>query len=132
MIEKAKQLIKEYYYREFEYDVKSTLAHLFHDLRRVPLAYTTGETSEEQAIQVCADLVNRSIDTFVDGRLAKTERYTPEDFISALGNLDFDELVALDEDELKAVDDLIADATVRSKAGAGSGLGKQLDSFGKE
>lgn len=127
MLEQAKKLIKEYYYREFEYDVKSTLAHLFHDLRRVPLAYTTAETPDEQAIQVCADLVNRSIDTFVDSRLAKTERYTPEDFISALGNLEFDELVALDEDELKTVDSLIADATARSKAGTDIGRGKQFE-----
>ena len=132
MIEKAKQFIEEYHLREFEYTAKSELAHLFHDLRRVPLAYTTAETPDEQAIQVCADLVNRSIDTFVDGRLAKTERYTPEDFLAILGNLEFDELVALSEDELKTVDNLIADATARSKAGVGSGLGKHLDSFGKE
>ncbi len=115
MIEKAKTLIAEYCFREFGEDAKVD----FSDLSKIPIAYTTTE-DEKHEIQVNANLVDFRIETFVDDTCIRTEQYDSlgEMVEDVLPHLSFDELVCVDEDDLKTVDDIIADATSKSKSGA--------------
>lgn len=123
---KAKAFIAEYCVREFGEDAKAD----FSDLSKIPIAYTTTE-DEKHEIQVYVNLVDYRIETLVDDKRVQTERYSSlEEMIeNALPYLSFDELVCVDEDELKTVDDLIADATARSKAGDEVGMEKLFDGF---
>lgn len=86
---KAMNLISEYTREEFGEEADFT------DISKIGIAYTTNE-AEEYEIQVYANLVNFSIDIFIDGDLVETHKSdTLEDFIKyQLRFLEFDDLVA--------------------------------------
>lgn len=79
-----------------EYNSEADLS----DLSKVALAYTTTE-DEEHEINVYADLEAFTIEYQLDKTVYKTERYADiKDMIeNGLTGLDFDEMVALSEDE---------------------------------
>lgn len=98
-IEQALQYIKNF----TEISTESTDENQFDDLSDIPLAYTTTEDDQHE-IQVSANLVDFSINQFIDDKLVYTEKYNSLDDITekALKWLDFDDLVSVsDEAELK-------------------------------
>lgn len=97
--EQALQYIKNF----IEISTEATDENQFEDLSDIALAYTTSEDSEHE-IQVTANLVDFSINQFIDDKLVYTEQYKSlEDMTEqALKWLDFDDLVSVsDEAELK-------------------------------
>lgn len=97
--EQALQYIKNF----TEIYTEGTDENQFDDLSDIPLAYSTTEDSEHE-IQVSANLVDFSINQFIDNKLVYTEQYNSlEDMTEqALKWLDFDDLVSVsDEAELK-------------------------------
>lgn len=97
--EQALQYIKNF----TEISTEGTDENQFDDLSDIPLAYSTTEDSEHE-IQVSANLVDFSINQFIDDKLVYTEKYNSlEDMTEqALKWLDFDDLVSVsDEAELK-------------------------------
>ncbi len=97
--EQALQYIKNF----TEISTEGTDENQFDDLSDIPLAYSTTEDSEHE-IQVSANLVDFSINQFIDNKLVYTEQYNSlEDMTEqALKWLDFDDLVSVsDEAELK-------------------------------
>lgn len=98
-IEQALQYIKNF----TEISTESTDENQFDDLSDIALAYTTTEDDQHE-IQVSANLVDFSINQFIDDKLVYTEKYNSLDDITekALKWLDFDDLVSVsDEAELK-------------------------------
>ncbi len=97
--EQALQYIKNF----TEISTEGTDENQFDDLSDIPLAYSTTEDSEHE-IQVSANLVDFSINQFIDDKLVYTEKYNSLDDMTeqALKWLDFDDLVSVsDEAELK-------------------------------
>ena len=97
--EQALQYIKNF----TEISTEGTDENQFDDLSDIPLAYSTTEDSEHE-IQVSANLVDFSINQFIDDKLVYTEQYNSlEDMTEqALKWLDFNDLVSVsDEAELK-------------------------------
>lgn len=98
-VEQALQYIKNF----TEISTEGTDENQFDDLSDIPLAYSTTEDSEHE-IQVSANLVDFSINQFIDNKLVYTEQYNSlEDMTEqALKWLDFNDLVSVsDEAELK-------------------------------
>lgn len=98
-VEQALQYIKNF----TEISTEGTDENQFDDLSDIPLAYSTTEDSEHE-IQVSANLVDFSINQFIDDKLVYTEQYNSlEDMTEqALKWLDFNDLVSVsDEAELK-------------------------------
>ena len=86
-----------------EISTEGTDENQFDDLSDIALAYTTTEDDQHE-IQVTANLVDFSINQFIDDKLVYTEQYNSlEDMTEqALKWLDFDDLVSVsDEAELK-------------------------------
>ena len=97
--EQALQYIKNF----TEISTEGTDENQFDDLSDIALAFTTTEDNEHE-IQVSANLVDFSINQFIDDKLVYTEKYNSlEDMTEqALKWLDFDDLVSVsDEAELK-------------------------------
>lgn len=97
--EQALQYIKNF----TEISTEGTDENQFDDLSDIALAYTTTE-DEQHEIQVTANLVDFSINQFIDDKLVYTEQYNSlEDMTEqALKWLDFDDLVSVsNEAELK-------------------------------
>ncbi len=98
-VEQALQYIKNFNEISTEYTDESQ----YEDLSNIALAYTTTEDSKHE-IQVTANLIDFSINQFIDDKLVYTEQYNSLDDMTeqALKWLDFDELVSVsDEAELK-------------------------------
>ena len=94
-LNEAKARINEYSQREFHEDAS------FSDLSHVPLAYTTHEDTEV-GISVYADLENKKIVTMYGDKIAEEKNFRfADDMISVLGNLDFSELVELDDETVQ-------------------------------
>jgi len=88
-LNEAKARINEYSQREFREDAN------FSDLSHVPLAYTTHEDTEV-GISVYADLENKKIVTMYGDKAAEEQNFRfSDDMISALGNLEFSDLVSI-------------------------------------
>ena len=88
-LKEAKARINEYSQREFREDAN------FSELSRVPLAYTTHEDTEV-GISVYADLENKKIVTMYGDKAAEEQNFRfSDDMISALGNLEFSDLVSI-------------------------------------
>lgn len=89
------------YIREFcveEYDNEPN----FSDYSRIDLAHSTAENDETIEVQVYADLESYRIVKELNSIAVTEDMYNSiEDMLSALGNLSFDEMVAVDDDELK-------------------------------
>ena len=97
--EQALQYIKNF----TEISTEGTDENQFDDLSDIALAFTTTEDNEHE-IQVSANLVDFSINQFIDDKLVYTEKYNSlEDMTEqALKWLAFDDLVSVsDEAELK-------------------------------
>lgn len=97
--EQALQYIKNF----TEISTEGTDKNQFDDLSDIALAFTTTEDNEHE-IQVSANLVDFSINQFIDDKLVYTEQYNSlEDMTEqALKWLDFNDLVSIsDEAELK-------------------------------
>lgn len=97
--EQALQYIKNF----TEISTEGTDENQFDDLSDIALAFTTTEDNEHE-IQVSANLVDFSINQFIDDKLVYTEQYNSlEDMTEqALKWLDFNDLVSIsDEAELK-------------------------------
>ena len=126
----AKNLIRDYCRREFEDDKKVD----FSDLSKIPVAYTTTE-DEKHEIQAYINLVDFRVETFVDDKCVQIEQYDSlEEMVEdALPSLCFDDLVCVSEEDLNftgpTIDEIIKDATVRSKAGSESDIEKLIDGF---
>lgn len=94
-LHKAKARINEYSQNEFGEEAD------FSDLSHVPLAYTTHEDTEV-GISVYADLENKKIVTMYGDKAAEEQNFRfADDMVSVLGNLDFSELVALDDETVQ-------------------------------
>ena len=94
-LHEAKARINEFSQNEFGEEAD------FSDLSHVPLAYTTHEDTEV-GISVYADLENKKIVTMYGDKVAEEQNFRfADDMISVLGNLDFSELVALDDETVQ-------------------------------
>ncbi|MBP3854035.1 MAG: DEAD/DEAH box helicase family protein [Ruminiclostridium sp.] len=92
-MDKAMRLINEYCDKEFGEPAN------FSNMDRVGLAYTTDEQTELE-IEVYADLESFRIVTEYDGKIVREDLFNDlEEMNAALGNLEFDELVSLDDNE---------------------------------
>ena len=92
-MDKAMRLINEYCDKEFGEPAN------FSNMDRVGLAYTTDEQTELE-IEVYADLESFRIVKEYDGKVVHEELFNDlEDMNAALGNLEFDDLVSLDDNE---------------------------------
>lgn len=92
-MDKAIRLISEYCDKEFGEPAN------FPNMDRVGLAYTTDEQTE-LSIEVYADLESFRIVKEYDGKVVHEELFNGlEDMNAALGNLEFDDLVSLDDNE---------------------------------
>jgi len=97
---KAKELISEFFFAEFCDSSWYLLEDEGdYDLERIPLAYTTTEDSrdEEHEIQVEVNLINFSINQFVDNKLFNTCKYeTLKELVdNELKGLTFDNLIEI-------------------------------------
>lgn len=94
-LNEAKARINEYSQREFHEDAS------FSDLSHVPLAYTTHEDTEV-GISVYADLENKKIVTMYGDKVAEEKNFRfSDDMISALGNLEFSDLVSIPDETVQ-------------------------------
>ena len=94
-LHEAKARINEYSQNEFGEEAD------FSDLSHVPLAYTTHEDTGV-GISVYADLENKKIVTMYGDKIAEEKDFRfADDMISVLGNLDFSELVELDDETVQ-------------------------------
>ena len=112
----AGSLINAYSWEEFGCNAD------FSDLKKVGIAYTTTEDNRHE-IQVYANLKDYQIETYLDERLIKTEKYASLKEMNeiCLPYLSFDELVCILEEALELQSDKeIADLS------KGSGLGYAL------
>lgn len=91
-LHEAKARINEYSQNEFGEEAD------FSDLSHVPLAYTTHEDTEV-GISVYADLENKKIVTMYGDKVAEEQNFRfSDDMISALGNLEFSNLVLIPDE----------------------------------
>lgn len=82
----------------------------FDNLEKVDIAYTTTE-DEKHSIQASVDLVNFSMNTYIDDILIKKEQYGTLKELNeyALQHLDYSSLVYVDEDDIEKVEKLTID-----------------------
>ena len=98
LLEQAKEIINEFCQNEYGSDAD------FSNLKEVGIAFTT-ITDDEIPIQVNANLVDFSIDQYLDGKLIESTKYSSmEEMIeSALVYLDFDDLTSITDEQLENV-----------------------------
>ncbi len=107
-LEEAKTLINEYAMDEFQ---NSEVCYV--NLHDVGLAYTTleDESGKEHDLQISVDLVDFKLNTYLDWKIVKVERYGSLEIMidELLSFLEFDSLIRLDED----VDDLLKRGVIK-------------------
>ena len=119
-LNEAKARINEYSQREFREDAN------FSDLSRIPLAYTTHEDTEV-GISVYADLENKKIVTMYGDKVAEEKNFRfSDDMISALGNLEFSDLVSIPDETVQRLTEPQNDILYNN-----STKGVQLNLFGE-
>ena len=98
MLAQAKEIINEFCQNEYGSNAD------FSNLQEVGVAFTT-ITDDEIPIQVNANLVDFSIDQYLDGKLIESTKYSSmEEMIeSALVYLDFDDLISITDEQLENV-----------------------------
>lgn len=95
LLEQAKQLIRNYWQREFEYSESDDRYDQLCDLSNVPLAYTTlGD--DEVPIQISANLIDFKATTEIDEKIVHVDSFSSlqemiDDYLSCL---DFDSLIS--------------------------------------
>jgi N12 class adenine-specific DNA methylase len=106
-LNRAKDYIMDFIANEYEEDLKP---FEFENLERIDIAYTTTE-DEKHGIQASIDLVNFSVNTYVDDTLVHTDSYGSlkelNDF--ALQHLDYGSLVYVDDVDIERVEKLTID-----------------------
>ena len=119
-LNEAKARINEYSQREFREDAN------FSDISHVPLAYTTHEDTEV-GISVYADLENKKIVMMYSDKVAEEKNFRfSDDMISALGNLEFSDLVSITDETVQRLTEPQNDTLSNS-----STEGVQLNLFGE-
>lgn len=95
-LELAKQLIMTFIAKEYEQELRP---FDYPDLEHIGVAYTTTE-DEEHEIQIEVNLIDYSINQYIDGQLAQSKKYeTLDHFINEeLGRLEFSYLVCIDDE----------------------------------
>lgn len=90
LLEQAKEIINEFCQNEYGSDAD------FSNLKEVGIAFTT-VTDDEMPIQVNANLIDLSVEQYLDDKLIESTRYSSmEEMIeSALVYLDFDDLTSI-------------------------------------
>ena len=98
MLAQAKEIINEFCQNEYGSNAD------FSNLQEVGVAFTT-ITDDEIPIQVNANLVDFSIDQYLDGKLIESTKYrSMEEMIeSALVYLDFDDLTSITDEQIENV-----------------------------
>ena len=98
LLKHAKALIDEFIHEEYDSESGAD----YEDLHSVGLAYTTSE-NEEHDLQINADLVDCTLDIYIDSSLAHRERFNGlSDMIErCLSDLEFGDLVAKAEDQVE-------------------------------
>ena len=98
LLKHAKALIDEFIHEEYD----SELGADYEDLHSVGLAYTTSE-NEEHDLQINADLVDCTLDIYINSSLAHRERFNDlSDMIErCLSDLEFGDLVAKAEEQVE-------------------------------
>lgn len=100
----VKMYIQEYYKDEFEDEKPENIFK--GDISKVSLAYTDLEFSngEQYPVQTYANLEERYIDTYIGDKLAHRREYSSnEDFLNALRNLEFNDLVYIEDECVERV-----------------------------
>ena len=95
-IDVAKKAINDYYEKEFG---KDSIVEDYSNLSKISLAYTNTE-DEKHSIQSTADLSRFRINTFVDDKLVRQERFNNlrDMYNKALVNLSFNDLTYVSQD----------------------------------
>lgn len=95
-IDVAKKAINDYYEKEFG---KDSIVEDYSNLSKISLAYTNTE-DEKHSIQSTADLSRFRINTFVDDKLVRQERFNNlrDMYNKALVNLNFNDLTYVSQD----------------------------------
>ena len=95
-IDVAKKAINDYYEKEFG---KDSIVEDYSNLSKISLAYTNTE-DEKHSIQSTADLSKFRINTFVDDKLVRQERFNNlrDMYNKALVNLSFNDLTYVSQD----------------------------------
>ena len=98
LLKQTKALIDEFIHEEYDSESGAD----YEDLHSVGLAYTTSE-NEEHDLQINADLVDCTLDIYIDSSLAHRERFNGlSDMIErCLSDLEFGDLVAKAEDQVE-------------------------------
>lgn len=98
LLKQAKALIDEFIHEEYDSESGAD----YEDLHSVGLAYTTSE-NEEHDLQINADLVDCTLDIYIDSSLAHRERFNGlSDMIErCLSDLEFGDLVAKAEEQVE-------------------------------
>jgi len=106
-LDKAKDYIMDFIAYEYEEDRKP---FEFENLERIEIAYTTTE-DEKHGIQATIDLVNFSVNTYVDDTLIHTDSYGSLKELNeyALQHLDYGSLVYVDDEDIERVEKLTID-----------------------
>ena len=98
IIEDIKRSVNEYYMREFGEDCTINNETIYDNIKDLGIAYTTFEDDDEEIheIQVSANILDKSILTYVDGKLIETFVYDNyEDYKEYFEHLDFDEQIGV-------------------------------------
>ena len=97
-LDKALELINEYTEREFGSKAE------YIDLSHIDLAFTTDEITDEP-ISAFVNLADYSFIKMYGGKIVEETKFdTIEDMYPFLGNLDFDELVAIDDEKIRDIE----------------------------
>ncbi|MBP3855216.1 MAG: DEAD/DEAH box helicase family protein [Ruminiclostridium sp.] len=114
-LDKALELINEYTEREFGSKAE------YIDLSHIDLAFTTDEITDEP-ISAFVNLADYSFIKMYGGKIIEETKFDSiEDMYPFLGNLDFDELVAIDDEAVREVE-----APAETKAAAFSLSDEQI------
>ena len=98
-LDKALELINEYTEREFGSKAE------YIDLSHIDLAFTTDEITDEP-ISAFVNLAEYSFIKMYGGKIIEETKFDSiEDMYPFLGNLDFDELVAIDNEAVREIED---------------------------
>ncbi|MCH4888933.1 helicase [Acidaminobacter sp. JC074] len=106
-LDRAKNLIQDYLEKEYEEEREP---FDFDDLEKVDIAYTTTE-DEKHEIQASVDLINFSVNTYIDDTLVNKEQYGTLKELNdyALEHLDYASLVFVEDEDIERIEDLIID-----------------------
>lgn len=106
-LDRAKELIQEFIDKEYEEEREP---FEFENLEKVDIAYTTTE-DEKHEIQASIDLINFSVNTYIDDMLVDKEQYGTLKELNdyALEHLDYGSLIFVEDEDIERVEKLTID-----------------------